>query len=999
MLQWFQYFFSLYFMPLLYLTSLNPSEIYEVHLVPHTHNDVGWVKPSWEYYNSSAELSVKAILISVIDALQKNTSRRFSYVEQFYFSAYWNEQPQEKKQIIKKLIENGQLELLHGGYVMNDEACTYYDDIIEQMTLGHRFIKNTFNQTTNVAWHLDPFGHSAPQARLFSEMGFDIWFFERISYPDFDQRKVNGQLEMIWRPESYNRNKNFLLAHVNYLKYYLAPFDGCVTILCNLGKTPDERKVKITEAAGKYAKWIREQVDGYSPTGHIFHQVGGDFEWGMAKNYYERMEVLIDFFEKNPGYGIKAHFSTPSQYTKAVYKEIVAKNISLTEKVDDFFPYRDTPNAFWTGFYTSKPLLKKMVREASTYLQGVKKLLSILYLKQNLTFSAMDQRLFEFEKAVAMVQHHDAVTGTANVRSDQEYDWSLWKAYNSIHEKLMPVLATIFKEEYSETDPQPFWLSMSIYSAYDTKAVKIRRGQQDQHVIAYVYNPSQIQTQVIKLEVPYSAGTLKTNLGNTEIDYTRQCYNQSFCEICFVDQIGTNQLKSYIWYNKNNNLIDDKYSPNTHELPLTKDADIVIHLFNNEKLVIKESSSADFEYITEDGVSHPFSLHYGYYQSYQRKNRDDPQQASGAYIFRAVTQNLMRYGSIPQEVLIKEDKQVIEVRIQRENLVTTKLRFYNISKDENGDHPLQSHTIEIETMVETIPVGPLGDGIGKEIVLLINGTGIENEGVFYTNSNGLENQKRIRNSVIRVNESVAGNYYPVNSAIYIEDRKTGARVTLMNDRSQGGSSVRDGAIELMINRRTVQDDERGVGEPLYDKRPVQVTHWLMFSKGSLKQRSLQYYLDTRPLVYLSKTVLPPQPQAPLSPTFPSPLEKSYTSTIGFVKFYIRIYSEDEMLVRLHNLREDQAVEVSNFWNKKEGTCRVLQEELLGQQKLVIKITDVKEVTLTTVREKNEMLKQKFRWDWDRNGSLVDTNSQNGSSIENVVLNPLEERAFMLKYSV
>ena len=65
---------------------------------------------------------------------------------------------------------------------MNDEACSYYDDIIEQMTLGHRFIKKTFNRTVNVGWHIDPFGHSATQARLFSEMGFDSWFFERIDF-------------------------------------------------------------------------------------------------------------------------------------------------------------------------------------------------------------------------------------------------------------------------------------------------------------------------------------------------------------------------------------------------------------------------------------------------------------------------------------------------------------------------------------------------------------------------------------------------------------------------------------------------------------------------------------------------------------------------------------------------------------------------------------------------------------------------------------------------
>jgi hypothetical protein len=36
----------------------------------------------------------------------------------------------------------------------------------------------------------------------------------------------------------------------------------------------------------------------------------------------------------------------------------------------------------------------------------------------------------------------------------------------------------------------------------------------------------------------------------------------------------------------------------------------------------------------------------------------------------------------------------------------------------------------------------------------------------------------------------------------------------MNDRSQGGSVIQNGRIELMQNRRLNVDDHRGMGEPL-----------------------------------------------------------------------------------------------------------------------------------------------------------------------------------------
>ena len=39
-------------------------------------------------------------------------------------------------------------------------------------------------------------------------------------------------------------------------------------------------------------------------------------------------------------------------------------------------------------------------------------------------------------------------------------------------------------------------------------------------------------------------------------------------------------------------------------------------------------------------------------------------------------------------------------------------------------------------------------------------------------------------------------------------------MTVMNDRSQGGSVIEDGTIELTHHRRLLVDDDRGVDEPL-----------------------------------------------------------------------------------------------------------------------------------------------------------------------------------------
>ncbi len=61
------------------------------------------------------------------------------------------------------------------------------------------------------------------------------------------------------------------------------------------------------------------------------------------------------------------------------------------------------------------------------------------------------------------------------------------------------------------------------------------------------------------------------------------------------------------------------------------------------------------------------------------------------------------------------------------------------------------------------------------------------------------------------------NYYPVNAITYINDATR--QFTVITDRSQGGASLNAGQLEIMVHRRILHDDGRGVGEPLNEVRP------------------------------------------------------------------------------------------------------------------------------------------------------------------------------------
>lgn len=56
----------------------------------------------------------------------------------YFFWKWWSEQSDKTHLAVKTLLENRQLEVVGGGWSMNDEAVTHYQSIIDQYTWGFR---------------------------------------------------------------------------------------------------------------------------------------------------------------------------------------------------------------------------------------------------------------------------------------------------------------------------------------------------------------------------------------------------------------------------------------------------------------------------------------------------------------------------------------------------------------------------------------------------------------------------------------------------------------------------------------------------------------------------------------------------------------------------------------------------------------------------------------------------------------------------------------------
>jgi alpha-mannosidase len=168
-----------------------------VHLVPHTHDDTGWQVTVDQYFFGE----VYYVVDTVVDQLVKNPNRHFIYVETGFFARWWDEQPDDRRNLTRGLVASGQLEFINGAWCMHDEASPFYVEMVDQTTRGHQFLRKNFGDTAipRGTWQIDPFGHSNTEAWLLgAEAGMESLFWGRTDYQDLDYRKS-------WEGQSHNQ--------------------------------------------------------------------------------------------------------------------------------------------------------------------------------------------------------------------------------------------------------------------------------------------------------------------------------------------------------------------------------------------------------------------------------------------------------------------------------------------------------------------------------------------------------------------------------------------------------------------------------------------------------------------------------------------------------------------------------------------------------------------------------------------------------------------------
>jgi len=444
--------------------------------------------------------NVRNILDTVILQLLEDKDFTFTYVEMKFFSMWYERLSAERQAEVNMLVEEGRLHFVNAGWSMHDEACTHYDDMINNMMHGHQFLQRTFGYVPKIGWHIDPFGHSAANPRLFSDMGFDAFFVGRIDGDDRDERMANKTMQWVWKPmnDTMGDQTEIFTGVLQDMYWSPAPLnfderDNGSDPTINDPSLETYNADEHSQTLYDYALEMREHYRG----NHMFVPWGEDFAWANASMNYKSGKALLENFSQKFS-DMTILFSNPYQYLEALKDQEIVWPVRYA----DMFPYANGGNNYWTGFYTSRPDSKYQVRRGQADLHAANQFFTMKALDQ--TVSASDMKNLRHASnsmmnSLGIYQHHDAVSGTAKDPVAKNYYDHLESSMQSTNVEYAQILAEQAKATLG-VDLGDLSVCTYYHGSYVDCPVETMQADDGAYVV--VHNPAALSQQAYRFKVP-----------------------------------------------------------------------------------------------------------------------------------------------------------------------------------------------------------------------------------------------------------------------------------------------------------------------------------------------------------------------------------------------------------------------------------------------------------------------------------------------------------------
>ncbi|XP_074027026.1 alpha-Mannosidase class II b [Leptinotarsa decemlineata] len=843
----------------------------KVIIVPHSHNDPGWLKTFEHYFQYSS----RQIMNNMVAKLQQYKNLTFIWSEISFLNAWWEEAHPSKQRALRELVQSGRLEITTGGWVMTDEANAHLYAMVDQLIEGHQWTWTNLGIKPISGWSVDPFGHGSTVPYLLGASGLKGTVIQRIHYAWKQWLALKQYGDFRWVPSwSPSDPYGSIITHNQ-------PFD-IYSIKHSCGPHPyiclnfDFRKVQgeYTEYSLKSQsitdKNIKEKaellLEQYARTGSLLpHNVvlmplGDDFRYNVKEEWdqqYTNYIKLIDYINAHKEhYKAEITFGTPAMY----FQEISKRYTQYPTLKGDFFVYSDIFSegrpAYWSGYFTTRPFMKLLDRELESSLRSAEILYTVALnnAKRNKLSSYSKILERDFEKLIrarrnlGLFQHHDAITGTSKSFVMRDYGLKLFEGLrdttsiqqNSLQSLIFPnvpiksgenlVLSDMERESFEKL-PRKTPIQVGPVGTNQTRKVLLYNSlsHPQEHVIQLRVNTSNVKvTDSEGNDIKYQINPVWDMSDNSKLWVAADEFEIVF--IMKLPQLSVTTVNLIYTVTKEDTLATvycNKCEKQTTIVTKENDNSDII----KSKFVIKDIPPGDIQ-LENNKLKLLFNGNTGFMKSVTRKHNPkilrcgiqfaaykSAQFHSGAYLFmpdpneREYEKDVLEQYKDHKTIMITAGPILTEITVIYEPFLMHTVTVYLADNSSLADGISIENVVDFENSPKNRET--------ELFMRIVSEVQNEEPPEFYSDLNGFNMQKRVK--VERI--GLEGNYFPITTMAYIEDNNV--RLSLLTNHAQGASSWQPGFLEVMLDRRTLYDDSRGMGEGLVDNKRTLSKYWLL----------------------------------------------------------------------------------------------------------------------------------------------------------------------------
>ena len=345
--------------------------------------------------------------------------------------------------LLRYLVQCGQFDVVGGGWVSHDEALSSPYSVVNQLTLGRRTLLGlglsgpgaecstgsddgqTSMSPATVSWQVDPFGHSASTAKIFQDLGYRGHFMNRLHW--WTKTSMRWRKALEWVSSGSGTSPSFISVVLD--EHYSAPsgLDFEVGDMFPM-RSQHPRGSSVDRATSLVSAAVTKRSRNHATPLQLL-PMGDDFRFGSgeaAHRHFSHLDAVIKRFASDLQGVAHVEYSSPTRYVAELARY---RGVLPQREHSDFLPYSNAIGNEWTGFYGSRPTLKKMVRQLEQKLLAAETAFSLALLYRDniddhnstIFYSSLFQRLQLGRETAALLLHHDAITGTCTVAAARDY--------------------------------------------------------------------------------------------------------------------------------------------------------------------------------------------------------------------------------------------------------------------------------------------------------------------------------------------------------------------------------------------------------------------------------------------------------------------------------------------------------------------------------------------------------------------------------------------------